>query len=295
MPDNKNTLANLNEILTRNPKDIKALANRGETYRLMGDYQRALADFNQALELNPDYAWAIAHRGETHRLMGCHEEALADFTQAIGLKANYIWALAHRGIVYERLERYEEAITDLNEAIELEPNYAWALAYRCRAYEMMRHYEKAIVDFDRAIALDKTIIKDWVTERGLLLSFLRKYDEAIQYYEQALLDDPNNHFTLYCIAVAKTCWKGIAEAKEEIEQARMILQSSKVNDPEARGSVLYELGGLAALENDHDQAWNFLQQAISLDYLPRRRALHDLAWIELHHISPFNSLITSNF
>jgi tetratricopeptide (TPR) repeat protein len=290
MNDYNKQLSALDDILAQNFNDTKALAKRGEIYRLMGRYQEALADFTQIIKLKDNYAWAFAHRGETYYLMGAYEEALGDLTQAIELKPDYIWALAHRGVIYERLERYEETIIDLNKAIDLEPKYAWAFAYRCRAYEMMRDYEKAIIDFDRAIALDETIIKDWITERGLLLSFLRKYEPAMQYYERALLEEPNNHFTLYCIAVTKTRWKGITEAKKEIKQARIILDSSKTDNPEARGAILYESGGLAALENDFDKAWAFLEQAISLDYLPRRRALHDLAWLEFYNTSQFKSL-----
>jgi tetratricopeptide (TPR) repeat protein len=42
---------------------------RGETYRLMENYEAALKDFNRAIELNDKYQWAIAVRGETYRLM----------------------------------------------------------------------------------------------------------------------------------------------------------------------------------------------------------------------------------
>ena len=109
---------------------LPAIANRGQTYRLMGRHDEALADFTRAIDLDPATpgpsaaaarptgdgaattrpspttpapststprnAWAIAGRGETYRLMGRHDEALADFTRAIDLDPRNAWAIASR-------------------------------------------------------------------------------------------------------------------------------------------------------------------------------------------------------
>jgi tetratricopeptide (TPR) repeat protein len=283
------TLAALNWAIEQNPQDSRAIARRGEMCRLAGRYEEALADFSRAIALQPDYAWAIAHRGETYYLLKRYREALADFNRAVELNPTNAWTLAHRGASYDRMERYEEALADLNRAIELNPTYAWAFAYRCRAYEMMGRYEEALVNFDQAIALDQTIIKDWITERGLLLSFVGRYAEGMEYYERALREQPDNHLTLYCIAFTKTRWKGLAQTKPEIDKARAVLES-QLNQPDV-SAVLYELGGLAALEGQTDEALNYLQEAMSLDYMPKRRALHDLAWLDLYSDPRFLALV----
>lgn len=285
----QDTLAELNRTIEQNTEDTKAIAQRGETYRQMERFEDALADFSRSIELNPNYAWAIAHRGETYYLMKRYEEALDDFNRAIELNPDYIWAIAHRGVTYERIERFEEALTDLNHAIELNPTYAWAIAYRCRTYEMMRRYEEALVNFDQAIALDPTIMKESLTERGLMLSFLGRYAEAMEDYERALKETPNNHFTCYCIAFTKVRWKGLEETQLDIDKTRALLQSPDNQSP--RSAVLYELGGLAALEGKIDEALNYLQKSMSLDYMPRRRALHDLAWLDLYSNPRFQELI----
>lgn len=289
MEGDRSNLADLTKAIERNPSSAKAFAQRGEAYRLMNCYREALLDFNQAIGLKPDYAWAFAHRGEAHHLSDNHEDALADFSQAIALKPDYVWAIAHRGATYERVERYEEALADLNQAIQLNSTYAWAFAYRFRTYEMLREYEQALINFDKAIALDETIIKDWITERGLLLSFLQRYTEAMEYYKQALEHEPNYHLTLYCIAFTKMRWKGLAEAQTDIDQARSVLQAQL--NVEDDSDVLYELGGLAALEGKNNEALDYLEKAIALDYIPRRRALHDLAWLDLHSNFCFQRLV----
>jgi tetratricopeptide (TPR) repeat protein len=48
-----------------------------------------------------EYAWAVAQRAETYRLMGNHAAALADFGQAIELNDKWAWAIASRGQSYQ--------------------------------------------------------------------------------------------------------------------------------------------------------------------------------------------------
>ena len=73
----------------------------------MGKYEQALADFDRAIDLDEKMAWAIAERGETYRLMEKYELALADFDRAIDLDEKMAWAIASRGETYRLMEKYE--------------------------------------------------------------------------------------------------------------------------------------------------------------------------------------------
>ncbi|MEG4572246.1 tetratricopeptide repeat protein [Microcoleus sp. N3A4] len=287
----RETLTDINRSLEQNPDNAKALAHRGENHRLTGNFEAALDDFNRSIELEPDYAWAIAHRGETYYLLKRYEEALADFNRAIELNPDYNWAIAHRGVTYEYMRYCEEALSDLNRAVEQKPCYAWAIAHRGRTYEMMRFYKEGLEDFDRAIALDETIIPHWRSERGLLLSFLERYAEAIEYYEQGLKENPDDYFALYGLVSAKTCWKGIAETQPQIEEACVTLLSAA--NTEARSVVLYGLGGFAALKGEVDRALSYLQEAISLDNYRADTANHDRVWLDIYPDPRFQSLVDS--
>src|SRR5262249_21168731 len=121
---------------------------------LMERYEEAMADVNRAIELDEKYDWALAQRGETYRLMGWYEQALADLTRAIELDEKYAWALAQRGETYRLMGWYEQALADLTRAIELDEKYAWALAQRGLTYRLMEQYEQALADSIRAVELD---------------------------------------------------------------------------------------------------------------------------------------------
>ncbi|MBW4613863.1 MAG: tetratricopeptide repeat protein [Desmonostoc vinosum HA7617-LM4] len=294
MENYQQTLIKLNGAIEKNPRDTQAFAHRGETYRLMERYQEALEDFQQAVNLQLDYTWAIAHRGETYYLMKRYPAALADFNRAIELNPNYTWAIAHRGVTYRFLgeAHYTMALADLDLAIQFKPDYYWALAYRCRVYELMKHYKKALIDFDRAIAFDKNIFgKNWLIEKGLMLCYDGQYTQAIAYCEQRLQQAPDDTTALYCIAVSKACSQGLYRAKIEIEQARTALHSQQ--QTKDQGDILYRLSGLAILENNCEQAWQYLRQAIPINDEAIELVGHDPAWLDWRYNPQTQALLIS--
>lgn len=293
VPD-RETLTDINRTIEQNHDDAKALAHHGETHRLTGHFEAALDDFNQAIELEPDYGWAIAHRGETYYLMKRYEEALADFNRAIELNPNYNWAIAHRGVTYRFLGEtyYTKALADLDRAIEHQPDYVWAIAYRCRVYALIKSYDKALIDFDRALAFDRTIfVKYWQIEKGLIFCYDGQYSNAIACCEQRLQQVSDDTTALYCIAVAKARWQGVDKAASEIERSRTALLSQwETGD---RGDILYRLSGLAILEGNCEQAWQYLREAIPINDEAIELVGHDPAWLDWRDDPKTQALLAS--
>ena len=125
---------------------------RGETYRLMGKYERALADFDRAIGLDPKYAWAIASAARPTGSMGEYERALADFDRAIALDPKNAWAIASRGETYRQKGEYERALADFDQAIASTRRMPGPLPSGARPTAQKGEYELALADFDRAIA-----------------------------------------------------------------------------------------------------------------------------------------------
>ena len=101
---------------------LSGVPKRGENW---SSIEEAVDDFTRAVALNPDYAWAVAERGKTYRKMGEYDKALADFDQAIELKPDYNWALAGRGETYRLIGEKEKALADFDQALDNNPNDAW--------------------------------------------------------------------------------------------------------------------------------------------------------------------------
>jgi tetratricopeptide (TPR) repeat protein len=273
----------------QSPDNARTLAHEGETYRLAGRYPEALAAFDRAIALEPGYAWALAHRGETYRLAGRYSAALADFNRALELRPAHVWTLAHRGAVYRVMRRSEEAVADLSRSLELKPGYAWALIFRADAYMLRGRYEEALTDFDQAIALDQNIMQHWQGERGMLLNALGHYSETITCCERALQEKPKDHIALYSLVVATAHWQGVAPAQAKIDEAQAVLKV--VPRSSFYAGAIYRLGGLAALQDQSDQALTYLATAIRLDDEPADMARHDPAWFNLRADPRFQTLI----
>ena len=269
--------------------EVQRLARQGEANRLLGRYTEALADFDQAIALSPTYAWALAHRGETQLSLKQYRLGLIDFNQALKAQPGYVWALAHRGAAYRLLKQYQLALTDFDRVLDLQPDYAWALFYRGRTHELLGNCLETLADFERAIALDATIMPYWRGERGAILSFLGRYDEALAECKQALLENENDQIALYYVALITAKQEGVIEAQLLIDKARNQLLSS--GDFEPHHMVSYRLAGLAALGGDCDQALHELEKALLLDDEPLQLIQLDFVWQALHLNPNFQALI----
>jgi len=283
-------LADFDRAIELNDKYTWAITSRGETYRQMGDYPAALADFNRAIQLDNKYVWAITSRGKTYRQMGNYQAALADFDRAIELDNKYAWAITNRGETYRLMGNYPASLADFDRAIELDNKYGWAITNRGETYRLMGNYPASLADFDRAITLAESTTKDLFNSRGLVLSSLGRYAEAIDSYKQELRENPNSFIYLYNIAVAIMRWKGLPEAQTSIDKSYAALQA--VINTDNHYSALYGLGGLAALKGDTVQALTYLQEAVSLSAQVIDWARHDVAWLDLRSDPRFQSIIS---
>ena len=140
---------------------------------------------------------------------------------------------------------------------------------------MKKQYDLALLDFDKAMLINDNILPYPLGERSLLLSYLGRYAEAVDCCLQGLQENANDYISAYNLAVVKTYWQGLAQL--EINQARALLQTLMDIAPD-RAGILYRLGGLAALENQLEQALNYLRPALILAEEPRELVHHDLAW-----------------
>jgi tetratricopeptide (TPR) repeat protein len=63
--------------------DFNALANRGISYKGIGQYDHALVGLNEAIHLESNIAGLYLERGLAYDGKGDHELAIADFSEAI--------------------------------------------------------------------------------------------------------------------------------------------------------------------------------------------------------------------
>jgi tetratricopeptide (TPR) repeat protein len=265
-----------------------AMAKKGFINYQRRQFEKALAAYSKALELDASQPIYWTARGQIYLLMEKCQDALADFDRAIELDPEDAQSMANRAVTYQKIGRYEKALADFDRAIELDPEDAQSMANRAVTYQKIGRYEKALADFDRAIELDENMRSELANERGLVFSYLGRYADAVECYEQTLRKGPD-YVALYNVAVATTRWKGLDNAGKQVdiarERLRLLLETDK------RSTALYGLGGLEALEGNTDQALKYLQEALLIEEQAAGWARHDVAWLDLRENPRFQALI----
>jgi tetratricopeptide (TPR) repeat protein len=192
-------------------------------------------------------------------------------------------------------QEYDAALAWLSRNMELAPNDYRFYLLRWPVYAALRRYIEALADITRASELDGHTESDtdavsyYLSNKGLLLSYLERYGEAIELYEQVLRIEPGSYSAQYNIAVATVRANSGLGAGLQVELARKSLEA--ILDLPERSLGLYGLGGLEALQGNTDLALDYLEKAFSLDEGLDDMAKHDMAWLDLRRDPRFISLM----
>jgi tetratricopeptide (TPR) repeat protein len=124
----------------------QVLACRGDTKRMLGEYDEALRDLDRADGLEPNIALTVAIRGATKWLLNKPVEALRDLDRADGLKPEDPFTLAVRGATKCMLGNLEEALQDLDRADSLEPDNVFTRGVRGQTKWMLGMRGEALYD-----------------------------------------------------------------------------------------------------------------------------------------------------
>jgi WD40 repeat protein len=117
-------LAECNEALARNPKDLKALLRRGQVRVRRGQHERALEDLSAVIAVDPKCKPAYWLRTLIHLRRGERISALENLGVVIQLDGQDALAFHQRGLLRAKAEDYVGAKSDLERAFLLDPKLA---------------------------------------------------------------------------------------------------------------------------------------------------------------------------
>ena len=123
---------------------------RSKAYAMGGDLDRGLADVEQAIRLDPKDVFALGARGDLHLVKKDYPQALADYNAAIAADPSNALPVVGRGIAYLATGDFDRAIADVDQASRMQPGLADALYWRGVA--KLRKGDKAGGEADIAAA-----------------------------------------------------------------------------------------------------------------------------------------------
>ncbi|WP_432798894.1 tetratricopeptide repeat protein [Poriferisphaera sp. WC338] len=221
-------LATFGLALEENPSLTEAHLGMGHIYRAQGNLPVAENAYNRALEANPESYDANYYLGLTFQLQGNVAGAINQYLRAIVISPYRIEANRDIAAAYLQTGSPDSALQYAEAAVELAPESQAAWCNLAATCNLLGDYKRAVDAYREAAELGKlsgTIIPGFanahikqknynravnllsplaekttdplILERLAFSQFkLRKFDEALEHYQQALAAKPNDTASL---------------------------------------------------------------------------------------------------
>lgn len=186
------TIAACEHFLTLRPGDPEALLMQGVSFAALGQHEAALAAFDKTYEHRAD---VHARRAASLLQLGRTEDALVAAARANGIDPRNADAHFHRGQAFAKLELWREAAEAFDAAVALAPKVAIRAA-RAPALANVGRFDDALADIDAVIAANPAR-PEALARRAYILSAAGRAAEALEAYELALKQAPNDAATIY--------------------------------------------------------------------------------------------------
>jgi cytochrome c-type biogenesis protein CcmH/NrfG len=119
--ENQNVAA-AQQILARDPKNVKAWIALGNEYFDAHQHQKSIDAYARALELDPKNPDVLTDQGIMYRDIGAHDKAIANFKRANQIDPRHVQSLYNMGVVYAfDLKDAKRAAEAWNRVIQVAP------------------------------------------------------------------------------------------------------------------------------------------------------------------------------
>lgn len=197
------------EIQIAQSSEAIATFKRGEILYNAGQYKEALVEFDRTVQQDPKFATAWRLRASTLAQLKNYSDAMTSISKAVGSAPRDPDVWATQGDLYRDQGDYTSAITSYKVALRFMPRErqrdrtevalslsfsVFALGYQAAiANEQAvatQQYEAAVSAYDDAISEaqggDKDLLSQSWLRRGEVLRRLKRYDEALSSFKQAV-------------------------------------------------------------------------------------------------------------
>lgn len=167
---------------------------RSDCYSELGLNELAIADISKVMEKDPDWQLYV-RRGDYYRLNGDLDLAIADFNAAVEDAPKEGYCYYRRGWTYEMQGERKKAMEDYNMGLEMTQDYPYL--YLMRGELLLLEGKKTEADADFEMMVQKDTIADNGSCRQYALYFLGRDNEAEEWMNKIIEEDPGNYGNYY--------------------------------------------------------------------------------------------------
>jgi len=99
----ENSIQFFDETLSKDPKNIEALVNKGSALRKLGYPNDAISYFDRALKIDSNFVPAINNKANALAILGKYDEAVSLYAQALGKTPSYFTARQNMELVLSEM------------------------------------------------------------------------------------------------------------------------------------------------------------------------------------------------
>lgn len=180
--------------------DAELLMDRSNCYSSLGYSELAIQDMNEVISKEKENLYFYDARACHYRYAGMYEDAIEDFSKVIELYPTSGYGYYNRGWCYELSGNDEEAMKNYNEGLEIDRSYPYLFLMRGELRLKQGNQDGAKEDFEMVVKLDTSVTDG--SCRHYALHFLGKDDEAKEWMDKLIAEDPDdsgNYYDMACL------------------------------------------------------------------------------------------------
>jgi tetratricopeptide (TPR) repeat protein len=179
----------------------KAILNLAQYQLTQLEYPLVQKLCNKALEAAPDNVEIISLLAQNYYLRGFHSEAADNYERLLELGQNEAFIHERLGFCYYEERMYELAIEQYK--ILLKTNEEdWGLHYTlAKLYNFVKDYKKSLEHNDLALYYKDLPLDDIYMTRGTTYRLEKKWEEAINAFQEAIKENPGEGNAYHSIAI----------------------------------------------------------------------------------------------
>ncbi len=231
------------ESLKIDEKDKVALNLMAHNSHQIGKNKGALKYLDDAITIDPEFILARDNKGKILQSEGLYLESLLYFLETLRIKSNSKTTIVAISDLFASIMAYDKALEIVGKAIEIDPSFdnAWNTKghiisnkshYTKTQEERIRLNEESLKCFNKVISLNPFNILGW-SNKGIILSLLGKYDDAIEATNKSIELDSRNILCLNAKAII------LMNKDEDEEASRIVEQALKINNRSIDNKKLY--------------------------------------------------------
>jgi len=257
-------------VIQHAPRATLGYNLRARLKAIKDDVKGAIADLDEALAIDPKDVNALLMRSRLHAADGNDAKAKEDVDQALRLRPELPEAIITRSMIAARNEKWADAIADMQILLQTDPTnneYRLRLATYLSGDKRPRKAIELLTTIIDGIGSDADkdeleVRAEALRSRGDALLSVGKHAEAVKDYEEALKLEPDDTHVLnnYAWVLATSPDDGVRNAARSIELGLKACELTKYE----KAHILSTLAAGYAEKGDWENAVKWSSKAVEL-------------------------------